>query len=543
MKRTKQLFFACLAGGACLLGAAEPQVHAPITRAALFKNGYALIVREIPAAPGDSFLLNETITPVHGTLWAAPGDGLSITGVKRIGSEPNRNPFGNLAASYAGQAVTVTLRASGNQAPRVVSGIVVQLGKQEGEVPLNSPFLAIRANNGVLTTFLQSEITAIESSAINETLPQEKRMLLIQRVGSNGKPFAVSYLTAGLTWAPAYRIALGPDALLQIDQTATLINELEDLNEVEFSLVSGFPNLDYLQVTSPLATGMTIRNFLQQLGKGDFYPAEEAVYADRAQYYMSAPKFMSASAVSPLKSSGQSEDIHFTSAGKFSLAKGEVFYKALNTAQAKYERLVEWEIPDRRDSWGRQQDNNNSTGGELWDAVRFKNPLKSPITTAPIEIVDGEKLLGQTTINWVNPNEETVVRIAQAQTVTGIRTEYEAEKAKKPKEVKEPVERSGYVEFVSMDDFEIVSIAGYNYRKATVNGEIKLHNFRSSEAKITVKLQFSGKLLSAEGGATSKQLEIGIYNINPRNELSWEFSLKPGEELIYKYQYSVLIRI
>ena len=71
-------------------------------------------------------------------------------------------------------------------------------------------------------------------------------MLLVNRAGTAGKPFAVSYLSAGLTWAPAYRIALGPDAQLQLDQSATLINELEDLKEVELNLVSGFPNLEYL---------------------------------------------------------------------------------------------------------------------------------------------------------------------------------------------------------------------------------------------------------------------------------------------------------
>ena len=51
---------------------------------------------------------------------------------------------------------------------------------------------------------------------------------------------------------------------------------------------------------------------------------------------------MTESAVSPLPESGLSEDIHFTPAGKVTLPKGEVLYKTLATAKAKYERLVEW---------------------------------------------------------------------------------------------------------------------------------------------------------------------------------------------------------
>jgi len=532
MNRIATLLSACLAAPALIAGAAEPQAKAPITRAALFKNGYALVVREIPAVPGDAFLIDEAVTPVHGTLWFAPGDGLTVSGVKRIGAEPNRNPFADFSASYAGRQVTVTLRASGSAPSRVVAGTVVQPGRQEGEVAPNTPFFAVKGSDGKLTVFSRDEIVSIESDAINETLPEEKRMLLVNRAGTAGKPFAVSYLSAGLTWAPAYRIALGPDAQLQLDQSATLINELEDLKGVELNLVSGFPNLEYLRVTSPLATGMTLQLFLQQLnGGGGNY--RDSFMLNKAAAFGGPREMVTESAVSPLPESGLSEDIHFTSAGKVTLPKGEVLYKTLASAKAKYERLVEWEIPDRRDQWGRIQfrggnpDENQS--GDLWDAVRFKNPLESPITTAPIEIVDGSKLLGQTTVKWVNPGEETLVRIAKALTVSGIRTETEAD------------DKSGGS--VGPKGREVINYAGYNYRKSTVDGEIKLRNFRTYEAKVIAKLQYSGEFLSAEGSPKSKLLESGVYSINPRRELTWEITLKPGEELTLPYKYTVMVRI
>ena len=108
MNMVSKLLLSGLAGSA-LLGAAEPTAKAPVTRAALFKNGYALIIREVASAPADAFLLDESVTPVHGTLWFAPGDGLTVTGVKRLGDVPNRNPFADLAATYEGRKVTVTL--------------------------------------------------------------------------------------------------------------------------------------------------------------------------------------------------------------------------------------------------------------------------------------------------------------------------------------------------------------------------------------------------------------------------------------------------
>ncbi|MBS1371874.1 MAG: hypothetical protein HPZ91_18165 [Lentisphaeria bacterium] len=537
MNSVSKLLLAGLAGST-LLGAAEPMAKAPVTRAALFKNGYALIIREVAAAPADVFLLDESIAPVHGTLWFAPGDGLSVTGVKQPGTVPNKDPFSDLAASYENVEVTVTLKSSGNEPPRIVSGTMVRLGErrpaalpqpavpQYGYWPPAAPaasFLAVRQKDGKLITFRGDQVASIESAGINTDIREEKRMLLVNRRGTAGAPLYITYLAQGLTWAPAYRIALGPDSKLQLDQSATVINELEDLKDAEISLVSGFPNLQYIGVASPLASGMTLRTFLQQLN-GNENPGmgRNMVFAQAA---MNAPMSAAedAAAVSPLPGSGTTEDIHFTPAGKVTLAKGDVFYRTLASASAEYERLVEWEIPDRRNEWGQFERNYNSRGenpnGDLWDAVRFRNPLSSPITTSPVEIVDGEKLLGQSTIKWVNPGEEALVKITKALTVSGVRTEYEIS-----------------------DKREIVRLGGWNYRRTEVEGTVKLRNFRSTAAKVVAKLQFSGELLSAQDAPKSKLLETGVYSVNPRRELTWEITLKPGEEITCSYKYSVLVR-
>ena len=535
MNMVSKLLLSGLAGSA-LLGAAEPTAKAPVTRAALFKNGYALIIREVASAPADAFLLDESVTPVHGTLWFAPGDGLTVTGVKRLGDVPNRNPFADLAATYEGMKVTVTLKSGDGLPPRIVTGTVLQVGErapEQGGFPAprygswpqaapESACFAVRQENGKVITFRNDQIASIESEGISATLRKEKRMLLVDRKGAAGNPFYITYLSPGLTWAPAYRIALGKESKLQLDQSATVINELEDLKDAELSFVSGFPNLEYIGVTSPLASGMTLQAFLQQLNANENGGTGAVMPRAMAQAAMNF-KMEADSAVSPLPGTGLSEDIHFTPGGKVTLAKGDVLYKTLATARADYERLVEWEIPDRRDQWGRFQQNygsrNENPDGDLWDAVRFRNPLKAPITTAPVEIVDGEKLLGQSTIKWVNPGEEALVKITKAMTVSGSRNEYEL-----------PGSR------------ELVSIGGYNYRRPEVEGTIKLRNFRTHDAKVVAKRQFSGEFISAQGEPKNRLLEAGVYNINPRHELTWEITLKPGEELSYHYRYSVLVR-
>ncbi|MDR0933019.1 MAG: DUF4139 domain-containing protein [Victivallales bacterium] len=512
MKFWSKLLCAASVASFTLTGADEPTAKAPITHAALFQNNYALLVREVQSSPADKFLLEESIAPVYGSLWFFPGDNLSVTGVKKTSLTPTLDPLSNLANSYENLEVTVTLRTSGNEAARIVSGTMVRLGENN-----SNNFLAIRQKDGKLTVFRNSEVVTIESSGVNNTETKvENRLWMIERKNLSKNPLQINYLASGLSWEPALRVALGQNSILQIDRAATVVNQLEDLKDVEISLVSGFPDFQYLGRISALTSGKIPGLSVRMRGEASYR------YDVLGELKHSEVK-MNQSMISPLASSGTTEDICYTSFGKISLAKGEAFYKTLDSGTAKYERIVDWEIPDYRDVWGRLKYNfddvNVNRNGDLWDAVRFKNPFTTPIASTPVEIVDGEKLLGQTTFKWVNPGEEALLKIAKAPTVSGIRTEFE-----------------------NSDKRELIRWGSYNYRRPVINGSIKIRNFRKSEVKVVAKLQFSGELTSVQGDPQSRVLNTGAYSVNPRRELIWEITVKPGEEVIHAYQYTLLVR-
>ena len=225
-------------------------------------------------------------------------------------------------------------------------------------------------------------------------------------------------------------------------------------------------------------------------------------------------------------------DIQITSAGKVTLAAGDALYLPLASAEASYERLVEWNIPDNRNEYGRPLNRDSQTAsGELWDAVRFKNPFERAITSSPVEIVDGDKVLGQSETGWVNPGESTVVKITKALTVVGKAVEYEAAGVPKADSSLKRINE------------ERIVLAGYTYRKPEVIGELTLKNYRQSNARVLVNLEFSGELISADGNPKRSMPERGIYSVNQRNRLEWEVELKPGEELKLNYKYSVLVRL
>lgn len=213
--------------------------------------------------------------------------------------------------------VTVTLKSGDGLPPRIVTGTVLQVGErapEQGGFPAprygswpqaapESACFAVRQENGKVITFRNDQIASIESEGISATLRKEKRMLLVDRKGAAGNPFYITYLSPGLTWAPAYRIALGKESKLQLDQSATVINELEDLKDAELSFVSGFPNLEYIGVTSPLASGMTLQAFLQQLNANENGGTGAVMPRAMAQAAMNF-KMEADSAVSPLPGTG-----------------------------------------------------------------------------------------------------------------------------------------------------------------------------------------------------------------------------------------------
>ncbi len=524
--------------GVTLYGADEAKSKAPIVKAALFKNGYALVTREVRQIPPKPFLIDEEINPVHGTLWFFGASNLSVTSVERPGTRDNENPFGNFAATYQNRKVTVTLRTSDNEQPRIIKGTMLRLGKSSSAASVQpyyrgqqpESYLAVKLESGELITFSKGMVLSIESDGINDKIIEDKRMLLVQCDPSE-TPMSMNYLTFGLSWAPAYRIALSKDAKMRIDQSAVITNEIEDLAGAEVNLISGFPNLEYMRVTSPLMTA-SLNQFFQQLSGQNRYQGAATMQQMAMYNNVTLNEPTMSRGVSPLPETGASEDIHYFPAGKVSLAKGSSVYREIASAETTYERIVEWEIPDRRSQWGtydRNYSDKENPYGELWDAIRFKNPLKAPITTAPVEIVDGEKILGQGTIKWVNPGQETLVKITKSLTVTGTLNEYE-------------IPDKSSIDY-KMSGRKIVHIAGYNYRNPEVEGTLKLHNYRSTAAVAVVKLQFSGELVSAEQAPEAKVLETGVYSVNPRRELTWELNLKPGEEVTVKYKYSVLVRM
>jgi hypothetical protein len=250
-------------------------------------------------------------------------------------------------------------------------------------------------------------------------------------------------------------------------------------------------------------------------------------------------------------SSGDKVDMYYQSIGKQTLREGDSVNVAVASGQTPYERIVEWAIPDTRDVDGRQPDryqreqNPEKYEDAVWDAVRFRNPFKFPMTTGPAYICAGSKFYGQTLSTWANPGQESVLRITKALSLLARYGEQE-EDPNRPGMAAGPARRGPGRNSMGMEgpaggEREIIYWGGRPFRKVKVQGELNLANYRTEPVKWIVRRAFSGELIDAQEAPKITLKEEGVYSVNRRNELTWDLTLKPSETKTVKYRYCVLV--
>lgn len=219
---------------------------------------------------------------------------------------------------------------------------------------------------------------------------------------------------------------------------------------------------------------------------------------------------------------GDGPDMHYHDVGARTVKKGESILFEVASASAPYRRLVEWLVPDTHTPEGQPthayQPQSSADDGSPWDVLEFQNPFEFPMTTAPAMVTANGRTLGQNTSHWTNRGETTRLRVTKA---LSIRTSTEEHELDGPR--------------------EHVIIGGRTYRKASIEGTLRIANNRAETVDVLVRRRFSGELLKSSEDAKTRLLEDGAWSANRRNELIWNLTLQPGQEKTLAYAYSILV--
>jgi len=505
----------------------ERPAHSRIESVGLFKNGLALVQRTLTIDGPGTYCLEDVPEPVHGTFWIESEVSVAARVTRRVIDLPGRQPPQSpLQDELGGREVVVQFSTPGVPP---VTGTVVDLLRPSDQArdsgqPLPGPTLVLSNESGRCYVDA-TKIASLQTKDVRQPVRSSKPVLLLTVSDSKVKKatIAISYLAKGMAWAPSYRVDISDPKALVLRQNAIIRNELEAIDDAQVYLISGFPSVRFALVTSPLSLGTTWSQFFAQLDgrfqMGRFNPS-----------HVTAVQAVSSNSVQPDGSidlsatpAGEGADLHYQDIGRYTLARGDSLAVDTGTAKAPYEAIVEWTVPDTRTPDGRlvpehqRESDPDRCKDAAWDALRFRNPLPFPMTTASAVVVANGRFNGQQLSYWVNPGEETTLRVTKALSVRTRFTEHEVDASR-----------------------DFVRVGYGQYRKSTVEGRLRANNHRKQRVTLVIRRQFSGDLLSADQSPKQTLLEEGISSVNQRNELFWTLSLEPGEEVTLTYRYTVL---
>ncbi len=213
--------------------------------------------------------------------------------------------------------------------------------------------------------FDANSVAYVEANEFNATSIVSKPVLIANAPAAKaGEKVYFQYLARGLSWAPSYRVDLTADRKLNIKMSTVVRNELTRLKETEIILMSGFPNMPFSGVTSPLVAAQDWNTFFNQLNQADTGGDRSAYQSNMMQNRMMTQQVAFNDAnnepIAQPNATGDSIDLVARSIGSHSLDVLDSMHVDLGQKAGTYEPIVDWEVADNRNEYGQAQQINKS---------------------------------------------------------------------------------------------------------------------------------------------------------------------------------------
>jgi hypothetical protein len=529
---------------------------AQIQSVSLFKNGLAFFRAKLMLPEAKKIELGQLPVPAYGTFWVNHGANLEIKQITAANKESQKfiaaATIGELLHLNVGKRVKVWLSNSENDS---IEGVVMNFGKDQQKEshspyfmgitsptnPAYSPALS-RLSSSILIIKTCSGIKAVNTGSIRridfidkdiktEKIVKEHKpsiVINLERTYKN-EELKLSWLSKGLTWAPSYQIDLSDSKNMSFTGKALVINEVMDLDAVNIDFVTGYPNIQFGEIKSPIALQEKLAQFLRNLSRGNSSPnyggprgqmmTQQAVMLSNIATYEDSPAGYSSVAKGKV-----SEDLFLYPVKNVCLKRGETAYIPLFKGMLPYRHIYTWQIGDYLDDNNRYRSSlrHNSDGKlaeEIWHSCRFKNTLDIPLTTAAAEFIKDDRFVGQDICYYTAPMAQSTIRINRAMNVLAEQAEFEEKR-----------ERNA------------ATFHGYRYDKVIVRGELKIKSRLDKDVDLEITKELSGELIKTEPVAKDSKVAKGLRQVNPKHNLVWEVKIKSGESRKIHYQYEVYVR-
>ncbi len=516
----------CTALAALLMAPDATPLDAKVVGASLFKNGYAVVFRESTLPETGEATLKSPPVASLGALWIGATPGVKIHGVvctnQLTQGEREAATVDELLSANVGHVVTLYSRDVDEADQRKLTGKLVSA---------SGPMVIVE-NAAGRTMVPKGAIVRLAASGAELTfkVPQttSERVLKIKYdAPKGGKVYTVS-LQRGLTWAPAYQVDISDEKKLTVTAKATILNDLAPLENVELRLITGFPNVAYLNQLDPLTSGQDVNSFVQALMGAGFNAMPQAGVLTqnvlRRESYggMGGP---GADVFAPFDTSNlpgvQSEDLFLYRQPGVTLKPGDRGYYVLLQLESAYEHIYTCEIADSQIG---PQPRDVRPGVpqstlDVWHTLKFKNTGKQPLTTAPAVTVQNGEILGQDTLSYISVGSDAYLRITKA---LDVRAESDEE---------ETARERGALRISGSPAYDLV----------TLKGTVQITSMKPKEIKMKVSRTLTGEVIEAGNEGKVVKTAKGLRSVNVSSAINWTPTLKPGATLKLTYSYKVYV--
>lgn len=538
-----------------------------VTKAVVFKNGYALIVKEATGradASGRVYTFEVPDSAVLGSFWAIGSDPQKVLGMRAeyVDDWTRQEP-----PTGAGAAETISqLLARTGEGP---VALMTPTGEIEGKVVgrttyQDQTFLLIDVHpesggespTGIVTLAV-SDVLAVRGVRPVDSAETEPRFVRAKRLSFDlgpdqaNKParLTLMYFTPGLRWIPTYRVGGELENSASMSLQAEIVNEEEDLDGAALDLVVGVPHFRFKGVVSPLSLETTLRSALAEAApqlagagnRGDLV-LMNAMQSQAPGAWQGPPTAERGGEVklpSELTTTGE-QDLFVYTVPSFTLKNGGRATVPLWQAEPPLRHLYTLDLNVVRNAddgllfeggaparGGRSDSPLRLLSTQVWHQVELTNDSKVPWTTGAAMVLRGGLPIGQDLLTYTPPGSSTLLPLTVAVNLRGTLEEEEIER--------EP---------------DALRWDGHSYQSIRKKGTIELSSYASDARRMRVTVSLPGKAgeVSGSGEVRIEDAHPGEWNsgssawqINNHSDLTWELILDPGEvvELTYEVEFYV----
>ncbi|MCE5341713.1 MAG: hypothetical protein LLF92_11415 [Planctomycetaceae bacterium] len=524
-----------------VVGLSQAAVESKVQQVALFKNGLGFFISQLECPEQKVFTVAQQPAPSLGTFWVSYPDTAKLEGIisKEVTSEKSTQAINiaELLQANIGQEVLLFMDGK-DDAP--INGVIKYFAENRDPQPLpnacpvqQASLMIVQTETGevALNPAEVKQVKFTGSDIKRDFGRKEKSVQLEFTMAQNcpGEQLTMSYLAKGITWTPSYIIDITDTDKASVSAKAMIVNEICDLNNVTVQLVTGYPNLKFADIISPIAKKESLLQFMQALAQSENESkAMRGISAGNFKMQNMAKYEMSDLAqpvdYGSMQEGATAEDLFLYPRENVTIAKGQVAYLPLFTESVDYTHIYEWKIPDYVNAdeqyyYNNRQQQQQEPVETVWHCLRLENSTQIPWTTASAEITKDGFIVGQDILNYTPSMTNTTLKITQAANVKAEQIELETDRKQ-----------------------DASQLYGYHYDLVTITGKLSIANHQDKAITVEICKTLSGDVKSSEPNASVESLARGLNRMNPVRNLTWMIELAAGESKQLGYIYEVYVR-